>query len=66
MPIYEFVCTVCEDKTPMAYKMKISEWDVQEVICRICGAKATKTPSVTTFELKGSGWFSSGYTKSGS
>lgn len=63
MPTYCFVCTECEDKIPMDYKMKMEEWNVQEVECWVCGGVAKKVPARTSFELKGGGWFGSGYTK---
>lgn len=62
-PYYEFVCEECEDKTPLTYKMPMSESHIKDVECWVCGGKAVKVPSFTIFELKGSGWFASGYTK---
>lgn len=63
MPQYSFVCSECEDRTPMVYLMKISESDVQEVECWVCGGIARKIPSVSGFELKGGGWYAAGYSK---
>jgi len=63
MPLYEFVCTECVDKAPMTYKMKISEWDIREVDCWVCGGLAYKVPSRTSFECKGGGWYAAGYSK---
>ena len=62
-PYYEFVCEDCEDKTPMTYHMKMDESDIKEVECWVCGGKAKKIPSITTFNLKGGGWYAGGYTK---
>ena len=64
MPIYEFVCEKCEDKTPMQYLMKMSESDVEIVSCWVCQSDAHKVVSRSSFECKGGGWFSSGYSKS--
>lgn len=47
----------------MVYLMKMSESDVQEVECWVCGGIARKVPSVSGFELKGGGWYAAGYTK---
>lgn len=63
MPIYEFVCEECEDKTPMQYLMKMSECDLKEVPCWVCQSTAHKVVSQSSFELKGGGWFGSGYSK---
>lgn len=64
MPIYEFVCEDCEDKTPMQYLMSMRESDVKIVQCWVCQADAHKVVSGSTFELKGGGWYASGYSKS--
>ena len=65
MPQYEFVCTECEDKTPMTYLMKMNESNVKEVECWVCGAVAKKVVSGgSSFELKGGGWYAGGYSKS--
>jgi len=42
--------------------MKISESEIKEIKCE-CGEEAKKIPSITTFELKGGGWYAGGYTK---
>lgn len=39
---YSFVCEDCEDKTPMIYLMKVSECEVREVECWVCGGVAHK------------------------
>lgn len=59
MPFYEFVCPTCGIFEKM---MPMSDSDVKELECD-CGDVAKKIPSVSSFELKGGGWFAGGYTK---
>lgn len=40
MFILEFVCDVCEDKTPMMYQVEDDEKDVDELECWVCGGTA--------------------------
>ena len=60
MPIYEFRCNCCGKK--LTKLMKMSDCDVNELTCE-CGETASKVPSLSGFELKGGGWYGSGYTK---
>ncbi len=59
MPIYEFDCPVCG---PFEKRMKMVDSVLKELVCE-CGKTSKKIPSKTTFELKGGGWFGSGYSK---
>ncbi|KFZ26314.1 MAG: Zinc ribbon domain protein [Candidatus Izimaplasma bacterium HR2] len=59
MPVYEFCCPVCGI---LEKRMKMKDFNVKKIKCD-CGKIATKIPSVTTFELKGGGWYASGYSK---
>ena len=58
MPIYEFECDKCDD--------------IQEILLGIneklpkkweCGGKLKKLISLSSFQLKGDGWFASDYSK---
>lgn len=59
MPYYEFNCPVCG---VFAKRMKMCESEIKERKCD-CGETATKVPSLSIFELKGGGWYDSGYSK---
>ena len=58
MPIYEFECSKCDD--------------IQEILLGInekppkkceCGGKLKKLISLSSFQLKGDGWYSTDYSK---
>ncbi|CAM2060943.1 FmdB family transcriptional regulator [Desulfovibrionales bacterium] len=57
MPIYEYRCKNCEQL--------IEEWQKsfteRDVNCPICGTKAKRIISNTSFVLKGSGWYVTDY-----
>jgi len=61
IPIYEFKCKVCgcvkENLIPMSHSY------INKMKCSDCGGDAIKIPSVSSFELKGGGWYDSGYSK---
>lgn len=60
MPIYEYYCERC-DKV-MEIEQNIN--DAPLSLCPECGANSFKRLiSVTSFILKGGGWYSDGYTK---
>jgi predicted nucleic acid-binding Zn ribbon protein len=44
--------------------MPMSLCDVREIACEKCDELSTKQVSLSGFELKGGGWFGSGYQKS--
>lgn len=55
MPIYEFECpsgTITE---------RLVEKDIKEIECPKCHKKARRIISLSTFVLKGGGWFADGY-----
>ncbi len=60
MPIYEYRCTKCEDLIEVL--QKINDRPLRK--CKKCSGRLEKQVSRTAFQLKGGGWFSSGYTKS--
>lgn len=59
MPIYEYRCQECQQT--------FEEWqkDFTErlVPCPVCGAKADRLISSSSFVLKGGGWYSDLYSK---
>ena len=60
MPIYEYECADC-DKV-MEVRQRISDPPLES--CPECGGKVKKLVSVSSFQLKGGGWYADGYTKS--
>jgi putative FmdB family regulatory protein len=58
MPIYEYACTACGAKLEVFQGMK----DAPLIDCHTC-AKPTlqKLISATGFQLKGDGWYATGY-----
>jgi putative FmdB family regulatory protein len=55
MPIYEFKCP------HGTITAKLFEMGTEEIKCPKCHQKAQKILSRCTFELKGGGWYSDGY-----
>ena len=59
MPIYEYNCPDCGTK--FERMLNISQADEKQE-CPVCKAEANKTPSLSSFQLKGGGWYKDGYT----
>lgn len=57
MPIYEYRCLNCEKKHEVIQKFSDDPLET----CPNCGGELTKIISNTSFVLKGSGWYSDGY-----
>jgi putative FmdB family regulatory protein len=57
MPIYEYECTKCGNKTE-AWQ-KFSDPPLSE--CDLCSGKMKKVMSQNSFHLKGSGWYVTDY-----
>ena len=59
MPIYEYRCPDC--------KQIFEEWqrdyEEHEVMCPVCGSKAERLISHTSFILKGTGWYATDYSQ---
>jgi putative FmdB family regulatory protein len=54
MPIYEYQCDACGDRTEVLQKMS----DAPKTECLACGESALKKKvSAVAFRLKGSGWY---------
>jgi putative FmdB family regulatory protein len=61
MPIYEYRCTACGGVFEKIQRFSDPPLDS----CEVCRGTLEKLVSRTAFLLKGGGWYSSGYTKSG-
>jgi putative FmdB family regulatory protein len=57
MPIYEYRCQSCDKEHEVIQKFS----DDPLVTCPDCGGDLNKVISNTSFVLKGSGWYSDGY-----
>ena len=59
MPLYEYQCQNCGYELEIIHKVseKITE------ICPSCHFKLKKKPSLTSFQLKGGGWYKDSYNK---
>lgn len=61
MPLYEYDCEKCG-----TFEVKQKMNDEPLASHPECGAKATRRISLTSFALKGGGWYADGYASSGS
>ena len=57
MPIYEYQCTKCGRRVEMM--QKITDESLQT--CPSCKGKLRRLMSLTSFQLKGSGWYATDY-----
>jgi putative FmdB family regulatory protein len=62
MPIYEYICGKCGSHTEVL--QKITDEPLKR--CSECRGKLEKIVSRTSFQLKGSGWYQTDYSRSGS
>jgi len=58
VPIYEFRCTDCDTFTEVLQK-----YEDPPPKCEKCTQNLKKTVSITSFRLKGGGWYKDGYSK---
>ena len=56
MPLYEYQCEVCSN-----IEESIQKINVEEIECPICNNTAKRIISLSSFELKGGGWYKDGY-----
>lgn len=62
MPIYEYVCEACNEAVEVI--QKIADQPLTE--CPKCNADAMKKQtSMSSFQLKGGGWYKDGYSGGG-
>ncbi|PIE63909.1 MAG: transcriptional regulator [Desulfobacterales bacterium] len=57
MPVYEYECKTCEKVFEVQQKMS----DAPLKDCPDCGAPINKLMSMSSFQLKGGGWYADGY-----
>ena len=62
MPIYEYRCTECGHEFEKI--QKVSDRAVRT--CPVCKGRVERLISVSSFTLKGGGWYAEGYTRSSS
>ena len=60
MPIYEYRCEDCEQ----LFEEWQSGFEEKALDCPMCGGRAGRIMSNTSFVLKGSGWYTTDYCKS--
>lgn len=60
MPLYEFECNSC--KNILQKDLPISD-ETKNITCPKCGGEAKKIISLSTFVLKGDGWYATEYKK---
>ena len=58
MPVYEYECSQCEKIHEV--QQKISDDPLR--VCPDCGGEVKKLISMSSFQLKGGGWYADGYT----
>lgn len=59
MPIYEYICQKCGQDIEVIQKFS----DPPLKKCEACGGRLEKKLSLTSFQLKGGGWYADGYHK---
>lgn len=57
MPVYEYECNGCDKVFEIQQRLA----DAPVTICPDCGGEVRKLISMSTFQLKGSGWYTDGY-----
>lgn len=57
MPVYEYECPTCEKVFEVQQRMS----DAPLTACPDCSGKVKKIVSMSSFHLKGGGWYSDGY-----
>ena len=57
MPVYEYECKECDKVYEV--QQKIADAPLQK--CPECSAPVTKLMSMSSFQLKGGGWYADGY-----
>jgi putative FmdB family regulatory protein len=57
MPVYEYECPACDKVFEVQQKMS----DAPLSSCPDCGGDVKKLVSMSSFQLKGGGWYADGY-----
>ena len=58
MPIYEYRCTECYEVTE---RIESFESKTITILCSFCNGVSNRMISLSSFHLKGGGWFKDGY-----
>ncbi len=61
MPLYDYSCEKCGKR----FELMRSISDKSEVKCPDCNSSCKKNVTATSFQLKGTGWYKTDYTSSG-
>lgn len=61
MPVYEYECKACSKIHELQQKIA----DAPLSTCPDCGGPVTKLMSMSSFQLKGGGWYADGYASKG-
>ncbi|MCX7943065.1 MAG: zinc ribbon domain-containing protein [Deltaproteobacteria bacterium] len=59
MPFYEYQCSDCSE----IFEIFVRNGEKVPDLCEICGGKLHKIISVSSFQLKGSGWYVTDYAR---
>jgi len=62
MPIYEYQCTKCNDRTEVIQKFS----DPPQAVCAKCGGEMKKLFSAPAIQFKGSGFYKTDYASASS
>ena len=62
MPLYEYLCEACGQRTETLQRLA----DPPLTVCAQCGGTLKKQFSAPSFQFKGSGWYVTDYARSGS
>ncbi len=62
MPVYEYECPACDKVFEVQQKMS----DAPLSSCPDCGGEVKKLVSMSSFQLKGGGWYADGYSSASS
>lgn len=57
MPVYEYECSKCEKVFEIQQRIA----DAPVTVCAECGGEVRKLISMSSFQLKGGGWHTDGY-----
>lgn len=62
MPVYEYECDACQKVFELQQRIS----DKALTVCPQCGGSVRKLISRSSFQLKGGGWYTDGYSGGGS
>jgi len=61
MPVYEYECNGCQKVFEVQQRIA----DAPVSVCPDCGGTVRKLISMSSFQLKGGGWYTDGYSSGG-